>query len=156
MHANLSENMKKFTLFAVLAFVLVGFNSCNYYPKETVYETIYESNFKTLDLRVDANQWLFSQDGDYYYCTFNVPELTSQIYNYGVVTCYREYNKGTTNAYQLPLPQTIHNVDAGNGALYTSTIDFSFAVGLVEIVLTNNDFAYYAPEGMDFRLNMVW
>ena len=156
MHANLSENMKKFTLFAVLAFVLVGFNSCNYYPKETVYETIYESNFKTLDLRVDANQWLFSQDGDYYYCTFNVPVLFLFIYNYGVVTCYREYNKGTTTAYQLPLPQTIHNVDAGNGALYTSTIDFSFAVGLVEIVLTNNDFKYVAPERMDFRLNMVW
>ena len=152
MHANLSEIMKKRTYFAIMVCVLVGFSSCNYYPKETVYE----SNFKTLDLRVDANQWLFSQDGDYYYCTFNVPELTSQIYNYGVVTCYREYNKGTNDAYQLPLPQTIHNVDAGNGALYTSTIDFSFAVGLVEIVLTNNDFAYYAPEGMDFRLNMVW
>ena len=152
MHANLSEIMKTRTYFAIMVCVLVGFSSCNYYPKETVYE----SNFKTLDLRVDANQWLVSQDGDYYYCTFNVPELTSQIYNYGVVTCYREYNKGTTNAYQLPLPQTIHNVDAGNGALYTSTIDFSFAVGLVEIVLTNNDFAYYAPEGMDFRLNMVW
>ena len=152
MHANLSEIMKKRTYFAIMVCVLVGFSSCNYYPKETVYE----SNFKTLDLRVDANQWLFSQDGDYYYCTFNVPELTSKIYNYGVVSCYREYNRGTNDAYQLPLPQTIHNVDAGNGALYTSTIDFSFAVGLVEIVLTNNDFAYYAPEGMDFRLNMVW
>ena len=152
MHANLSEIMKKRTYFAIMVCVLVGFSSCNYYPKETVYE----SNFKTLDLRVDANQWLFSQDGDYYYCTFNVPELTSQIYNYGVVTCYREYNKGTNDAYQLPLPQTIHNVDAGNGALYTSTIDFSFAVGLVEIVLTNNDFRYAAPGRMDFRLNMVW
>ena len=152
MHANLSEIMKTRTYFAIMVCVLVGFSSCNYYPKETVYE----SNFKTLDLRVDANQWLVSQDGDYYYCTFNVPELTSTIYNYGVVSCYREYNKGTTNAYQLPLPQTIHNVDAGDGTLYTSTIDFSFAVGLVEIVLTNNDFKYVAPERMDFRLNMVW
>ena len=152
--------MEKRTLFVVLVCVLLGFSSCNYYPKETVYETvyetIYESNFKTLDLRVDANQWLFSQDGGYYYCTFNVPELTSKIYNYGVVSCYREYNKGTNDAYQLPLPQSIHNVDAGNGALYTSTIDFSFAVGLVEIVLTNNDFMYDTPESMDFRLNMVW
>ena len=148
----MSEIMKKRTYFAIMVCVLVGFSSCNYYPKETVYE----SNFKTLDLRVDANQWLFSQDGGYYYCTFNVPELTSTIYNYGVVSCYREYNKGTTNAYQLPLPQMIHNVDAGDGALYTSTIDFSFAVGLVEIVLTNNDFKYDTPERMDFRLNMVW
>lgn len=144
--------MEKRTLFDVLVCVLLGFSSCNYYPKEV----IYESNFKTLDLCVYADQWMFSQDGGYYYCTFDVPELTSKIYNYGVVTCYREYNKGKNDAYQLPLPQTIHNVDAGNGALYTSTIDFSFAVGLVEIVLTNNDFRYSAPEGMDFRLNMVW
>ena len=156
MHANLSEIMKTRTYFAIMVCVLVGFSSCNYYPKETVYETIYESNFKTLDLRVDANQWSFSKEGKYYYCTFKVPELTSTIYNYGVVSCYREYKKGTNDAYQLPLPQTIHNVDAGNGALYTSTIDFSFAVGLVEIVLTNNDFKYVAPERMDFRLNMVW
>ena len=144
--------MEKRTLFVVLVCVLLGFSSCNYYPKEV----IYESNFKTLDLRVYADQWNFSEEGGYYYCTFEVPELTSTIYNYGVVTCYREYNKGKNDAYQLPLPQTIHNVDAGNGALYTSTIDFSFAVGLVEIVLTNNDFIYSAPEGMDFRLNMVW
>ena len=89
---------------------------------------------------------VFLERRKYYYCTFKVPELTSTIYNYGVVSCYREYNRGTNDAYQLPLPQTIHNVDAGNGALYTSTIDFSFAVGLVEIVLTNNDFAYDAPE----------
>ena len=148
--------MKKRTLFTVLVCVLVGFNSCNYYPKETVYETVYESNFKTLDLRVDAKQWQFSDEGGYYYCTFNVPELTSAIYNYGVVTCYREFYKGTNNAYQLPLPQTIHSVDEGDGVLYTTTIDFSFAVGLVEIVLTNNDFMYVTPEGMDFRLNMVW
>lgn len=156
MHANLSENMEKRIYFAVMVCVLVGFSSCNYYPKETVYETIYESNFKTLDLRVYADQWTFSNEGGYYYCTFEVPELTSTIYNYGVVTCYREYNKGTNTAYQLPLPQTIHNREANTGALYTSTIDFSFAVGLVEIVLTNNEFIYSAPEGMDFRLNMVW
>lgn len=148
--------MKKRILFPVLACVLVGFNSCNYYPKETVYETVYESNFKTLDLRVDAKQWQFSQEGGYYYCTFEVPELTSSIYNYGVVTCYREFYKGTNNAYQLPLPQTIHSVDEGDGALYTTTIDYSFSVGIVEIVLTNNDFMYVAPERMDFRLNMVW
>ncbi|MGN0236390.1 MAG: hypothetical protein ACI4BD_08835 [Paludibacteraceae bacterium] len=145
--------MKKTILLAVLACVLVGFGSCNYYsPKEV----IYESNFKTLDLRVNANDWAFSAEGGYYYCTFSVPELTSAIYDYGVVSCYREYNKGTNGAYQLPLPQTIHNVDAGDGALYTTTIDFSFSVGVVEIVLTNNDFAYNDPEGMDFRLNMVW
>lgn len=144
--------MEKRTLFVVLVCVLLGFSSCNYYPKEVVYE----SNFKTLDLRVYADQWNFSEEGGYYYCTFEVPELTSTIYNYGVVTCYREYNKGKNDAYQLPLPQTIHNVDAGNNALYTTTIDYSFAVGLVEIVLTNNDFMYDTPESMDFRLNMVW
>ena len=152
MRAIFWEIMKKSILFSVLLCTLCGLGSCTYHTKEVVYE----SNFNTLDLRVDASQWLFSDAGGYYYCTFSVPELTSTIYDYGVVSCYREYNKGSKKAYQLPLPQTIHNVDEGNNALYTTTIDYSFAVGLVEIVLTNNDFMYKAPEGMDFRLNMVW
>ena len=145
--------MKKTILFAVLACMLVGFSSCSYYSPT---EVIYESNFKTLDLHVYSGQWTFSDAGGYYYCTFKVPELTSTIYNYGVVTCYREYNRGMNTTYQLPLPQTIHSVDEGNGALYTTTIDYSFSVGIVEIVLTNNDFMYVVPEEMDFRLNMVW
>ena len=59
MHANLSENMEKRTLFVVLVCVLLGFSSCNYYPKEV----IYESNFKTLDLRVYAD----ALDGEVYH-----------------------------------------------------------------------------------------
>ena len=145
--------MKKTILLSILVCAVFGLGSCTY---NTPKEVIYKSNFKTLDLRVDADQWTFSNEGGYYYCSFSVPGLTSAIYDYGAVNCYREYNKGTNDAYQLPLPQTIHNVDEGNGALYTTTIDYSFAVGLVWIVLTNNDFAYSAPEGMDFRLNMVW
>lgn len=153
MRANLLEIMKKTILLSILVCAVFGLGSCTY---NTPKEVIYESNFKTLNLRVNANDWMFSDKGGYYYCSFSVPELTYQVYNKGVVSCYREFNKGTDIAYQLPLPQTIHNVDEGNGALYTTTIDYSFAVGIVEIVLTNNDFAYSAPDGMDFRLNMVW
>lgn len=145
MHANLSEIMKKRTYFAIMVCVLVGFSSCNYYPKETVYE----SNFKTLGLRVRASDW--QDGGGFYYCGFNVPELTAYIYDNGIVTCSHEYDNGT----KFLLPQTIHNEDA-DGNRYTTTIDFLFSVGYVEIGITNNDFINNAPEDMFFRLNMVW
>ena len=145
--------MKKYLFIATLACMVLGLNSCHY---RVVTETVYESNFKTLDLRVNTSDWRYSEDGGYYFCTLSIPELTSTIYNYGVITCYREYNKGSRDAYQLPLPQTLHNIDNGSGVLYTTTIDYSFAIGMVEIVLTNNDFQYAQPEGMDFRLNMTW
>ena len=138
--------MRKRILFAVLVCVFVGLSSCTYNsPKEV----IYESNFKTLDLRVRASDW--QDGGGFYYCGFNVPELTAYIYDNGIVTCSHEYDNGT----KFLLPQTIHNEDA-DGNRYTTTIDFLFSVGYVEIGITNNDFINNAPEDMCFRLNMVW
>lgn len=111
---------------------------------------------KVYDLHIAANQWVLSNDKSYYFCSFNIPELSTELYNYGVVLCNREYNKGTNNAYQIALPQTIHNVDESTDALYTTTIDYSYMPGLVEIVLTNNDFVYAQPEAMDFRLTLLY
>lgn len=147
--------MKKTILAALLGCLAFGFSACTFVTER---EVVYESNFQTLDLRINAGDWQYSEEGNYYFYTFSVPSLSSEIYNHGTVNCYREYNKGTRDAYQLPLPQTIHNIELVNGqeVLYTTTIDYSFAVGMVEIVLTNNDFYYTAPKGMDFRLNMTW
>ena len=94
--------MKKTILFTILVCVVFCFGSCTYYPKET----IYESNFKTVDLYVRASDW--KDGGGFYYCGFNVPELTAYVYDKGIVTCSHEYDNGT----KFLLPQTIHNEDA--------------------------------------------
>ena len=52
--------MKKTILLSILVYTVFGFGSCTYnYPKEV----IYQSNFKSLDLRVNANDWMFSDKG---------------------------------------------------------------------------------------------
>lgn len=132
----------------------VGFTSCEFnYP--TYYPTEYKTNSTTLDLYVSSANWHWSSDG-YYYCVFDVPELTSTIYTTGTVTCYREFGKGTDSAYQIALPRVFPMLDGD--VAYTQIIDFSFGIGYVEIALTNSDFLYDQnnPDEMYFRLNMVW
>lgn len=150
--------MKKVSvLFAVLLTAL-GFTSCTY---QATYPVEYRTNSCTLDLHVNSSQWQYtnSQEGGYYYYTFSVPELTETVYNKGVVTCYREYNWGKANAYQINLPRVFPMVDSGSNEVYQQIVDFSFLVGEVEIVVTNSDMKYdfnTPPDEMHFRLNMMW
>lgn len=123
------------------------------------------TNSAVISLHISQNQWQWSADGGYFYYTFNnINELTTNVFNNGIVSCYREYNIGTPDAYQIPLPQTLHKAESvtenGNTyyAFYTQTIDYSFLPGTVEIVLTNSDYAYGTenPESMNFRLCLLW
>lgn len=147
--------MKKLSVYIALGICLcLGLGSCEY--KEEIVKVDNTTQLKTLFLHVNQAEWNRSDDGTYFYCLFDVPELTGSIYDKGVVTCYREYYINTKNAYQIALPQTIHMVDDTD--YYTQTIDYSFLPGLVEIVLTNSDFKYSSsnPDAMDFRLSMIW
>ncbi len=150
--------MKKLSvIFAILAAASM-FTACEYqnvYPKETIYTT----NSKTLDIHVLSADWTYSSKGGYYYYTASVPELTKTIYDTGVITCYREFNYGTANAYRMNLPRVFPMVDSGSSEVYQQIVDFSFLVGQVEIAVTNSDLKYDLntnPESMDFRLNMMW
>lgn len=134
------------------------FTACEYqnvYPKETIYTT----NSKTVDIHVSSADWAYSSEGGYYYYTVSVPQLTKTVYDTGVITCYREYNYGTADAYQINLPRVFPMVDSGSKEVYSQIVDFSFLVGQVEIAVTNSDLKYDLntnPESMDFRLNMMW
>jgi len=105
--------MKKLSvIFAILAAASM-FTACEYqnvYPKETIYTT----NSKTLDIHVLSADWTYSSKGGYYYYTASVPELTKTIYDTGVITCYREFNYGTANAYRMNLPRVFPMVDSGS------------------------------------------
>lgn len=147
-------NMKKLSVIFAALLATLGFSlvSCN--DNNPV-----DNNSITLDLHVNSSQWNYSTDGGYYYYTFSVPKLTETIYNKGVVTCYREYNYNTADAYQINLPRVFPMVDSGSGEVYQQIVDFSFLVGQVEIAVTNSDLKYDLntnPESMDFRLNMMW
>ena len=79
--------------------------------------------------------------------------------NKGIVVVYREFNKGTSNAYQINLPRIFPMTDSGNGEVYSQIIDFSYLPQQVEIAVTNSDLKYdlkTKPESMDFRLSMMY
>lgn len=148
--------MKKFYYLMAAAVCLCVLSSCDgdtYYPTEYVYQY----NKTNLNLHIESSDWQWSSDGNYYYYTFSVPELTQTIYDNGTVLCYREYNQGTVNAYQIALPYIQTKTDGTD--IYQQFIDFSYLTGQVEIALTNSDLKYDAttfPESMDFHLALVW
>ncbi len=150
--------MKKLYLILAAIACTLCFTSCEgdkYFPTETNY--IYQYNKTNLNLRIESADWLWDKDGYYYYYTFRVDELTQEIYDYGTVLCYREYNQGTAKAYQIALPYIQTLVDGTT--TYQQFIDFNYLVGQVEIVLTNSDLKYDTtknPESMDFHLALVW
>ncbi len=122
-------------------------------------------NFKIIDLQINSSEWGYSGEANnnYFYATFDMPEITPYIYNNGLVQVYREYNTGTTNATQILLPQTRHNETQinDNWFFFTETIDYEYSVGSVSIFYTVDDFDYeintsFVPEDMHFRAVIMW
>lgn len=118
-------------------------------------------NWKIIDLEVNTSDWSLTDftTGNYFYATLSVPELDEFIYDNGLVECYREFNTGTENKYQMPLPNVQHmeEYDGAQQITYTQTTDYSFGVGFVEIAVTMSDFFLEKnPESMHFLLKLIW
>lgn len=158
------KKMKKTCLFVLLMLsVALGMTSCVVNGRDGRDGLDGSLNVLNIEVQVRDYQWKQSEiilsDGSkatQFFCTIDVPEITGKIYRNGTVLCYREYFKGdAARQYQIPLPQTLHDADGPN--LYTRTVDYSYGVGFVEIVVTNSDFVYGgSPEMMDFRIQLLW
>ena len=149
--------MKKYVFFCLLALMSVGFVSCN---KDKV-----PFHKETVDLVVKASNWEFDTGANMYFCHFDVPALTADVYNYGEISVSREYNSGTAKAYQVALPETTYqsvDLDNGDGTTspyyYQQHIDYATGIGFVEVFCTISDFYYddFNPGAMLFRLQMIW
>lgn len=105
--------------------------------------------------------WQFDDNSQQYFYSFEVPEITPYVYNYGNWTICREYNYGTADAYQVALPQSLYMTETltdGSIAYYTQHIDYRVGMGYVDIQLTNSDYFYGQenPESMVFRLQLIY
>jgi len=111
-----------------------------------------EIQFNSINLSVKSSDWVENVDNQglnrYYSCHFNMPEITSTVFNSGSVIAYIIVNNSTS---QQNLPYVRHFENA-NGALWTQTIDFDYAEGGINIYVTNSDFAVDPPSAMDFRV----
>lgn len=118
--------------------------------------TVNEDNteVRTVNLTVKQSDWVEHVDNNgknrYYSASFNMPEITSFIYDYGNVQTYIYVN----NAQQI-LPYVRHFEDAV-GNLWTRTVDFDYSPGNLIVYVTNSDFIKDLPETMSFRVVILW
>lgn len=124
----------------------------------------------TVLINVAANQWQYSNadNNNYFFATVDMPEITKDVFNKGVVKMYRTYSFNSTGASQIELPYVRHNeypfVSADGQqewGFYTETIDYQFSVGTLTIYYTASDFDYeidttWAPDAMQFRCVVMY
>ena len=161
--------MKKYFFMCLVGVAALGMTSCRDCDcrHDQISNTCY-FNKQTIDLEARTTDWEFDSGANMYYVHFNLPELTSTIYNYGEVSINREYNSGTPSAYQVALPETTYRVDTvysdpsdpatAAPVYYQQHLDYIYGVGFVEIYCTISNFYYggFSPEEMRFRMQLTY
>lgn len=153
----------------ILAALLCVFNSCQKVgpqgPPGPVGPEGPAASFDILLLDVPADAWEYSgtTDNNYFCATVEVPELTEEAFDYGVISMYRTYNYDKSDASQVALPY-VHLAEekTEEGTFYyTETVDYEYGIGWVNIYYTVSDFIYewdptFAPVDMQFRLVIAY
>ena len=94
---------------------------------------------------ITLNTWLYNSQYKWYASDINVPEITPDITDFGVVMVYQRIS-GATNPVWIPLPDTYGNV----------TTNFDFYDGGVTIYSFNVDGTTpIAPTGMVVRIVVI-
>jgi hypothetical protein len=145
--------MKKvLVLFAVLA----GMASCgdngSVTPDVTLWYTVLERDWTLVGGPDDI--------GSYYECVFDVPRLSENVYNNGLVFVYYEYNDNGTWVL-TPLPYTYYDIIVSRGIEYPYAAAYSYDItpGTIAFRLTYSDFLtgqYAPPASSKFRLTLVF
>ena len=135
--------MKKAYLFIAIVFI---FASCQ--------QSNGPQSMKVINLAAKSTDWIANTDNAglnrYYTCHFQMPEITTFVYNSGTVLGYTVINDA-----QESLPYVRHYQNATNN-LWTRTVDFDYSVGGINVYVTNSDFAIDPPGDMNFRVVLMW
>ena len=67
-------------------------------------------NYYKIPVQINQNEWKYTDfdNNNYFYATISMPEITGEIYQHGNIMVYREYDTGTAQATQTPLPYVRH------------------------------------------------
>jgi len=141
--------MKKLILFTLLTAIFVSCMGPRGYDGKDGLLSVW----KVIELPVNTNDWVAYPNNSnvgYYSVSFNVPEITENIFLDGVILCYLFYD-----GRQIILPSVRHYQDGS--FLWTQTIDFEYWKGGLEIFVTNSDFYYpERPASMLFVLQILY
>ena len=142
---------------AIAAFSLI-FVSCK--KESPVYITECNCSTEAVILNVNASDWAYSdlRDNNYFYAEFDMPEITSTVFETGLVKMYRVYDFESADAVQMEMPfSRYYEEEAEDGWIfYTESLDYEFGIGKVTIFYTLSDFFYeddlsLIPDKMQFR-----
>jgi len=133
--------MKKILLLFLIALLII---SCDDKSKDI--------QLKNVDLIATSNDWVVNVDQDglnrFYSCHFSMPEISSGVFNNGLVTAYIVLDNPIAQE-NLPIVRHFENT---SGNLWTQSIDFDYSIGGINIYVTNSDFAVDPPATLKFRV----
>ena len=100
--------------------------------------------------------WEYNPSGQYYSCRIENPQLTSKIYNDGVVLAYVETLDGDA-LVQQSLPRVFSRQNE-NEDKWIEMIDFDYSTGDIVFYFTTSDFFYenWQPGTYFFRVVFLW
>ena len=144
--------MRKLGLLIVTLILLTACETKEYY---TTYVNDYQKNYT-----VRRNQWVKASDGDlgvYFYCQIADPNLTREVFDYGIMTAYLRYVQPDSNVPELHLlPFDDYFVD--NGAQWTEQVSCAFSPGYITFFLKYDDQTHLDPfwDSYDFQVRFMW
>ncbi|MDD4191904.1 MAG: hypothetical protein PHI28_11270 [Mangrovibacterium sp.] len=117
------------------------------------------SNWTVLDFNIKKNDWQRSggenELGSYFFVNYDVPQLTTTVYNDGIVMAYIEFE----GSFQTPLPYTRYygEQDEGQEYLWSEILDYEYTTGGITFYSTPSDFATgIVPDGAVIRVAFIW
>jgi hypothetical protein len=145
--------MKNFILAGITVLIL-GFHSCgDQYVTEEITEEVlpltYTGNFK-----INPANWTSATDiaGPYYFCEFEIPELTLEVLEYGIMQAFYCYTFEGNDERYAPLPYEDYDLDNR----YTEYFTVEFSDGLVTFLYKTDD-GFRPPKRVyDFRVRFLW
>lgn len=145
----------KFLLSLLVVGLLAG-GCTNKYVTEQ-YTIVEGLDMTLIDFTVKNNNWGYREveygnpDEGYFEAILEVPEITKDVIEKGVVMVYRRFvDGGSTIWTPLPAHRTEKTED---GLYYTTIVDFEYSLGRVNIFVTATDlYAGAMPGDMTFRV----
>ena len=117
----------------------------------------------TMDITQDAWMYTNTENNNYFWASFDMPEITEDVFDKGLIKIYRTYDYWTDNPVQIELPhvrQAEYQISGDNWGFYTELVDYEISIGSVTIFYTASDFDYeldesFIPDDMQFRCVII-
>lgn len=154
---------KRILLLTVAALALLSVSSCTKRYYEEYYIEGDGVQMKQIDFTIRSTDWEVQElDGGacLIYRQLDVPQITSNVVNYGDVTVSRKLKDANGNVVWTPLPCVrAQYMDYGtvDEYLYSTYLDFEWGLGYVMVFYTATDFKLdeEGDPAMDLRVT-VW